>query len=368
MRIGIINIKNPHNISKVSQSNLSLDKHMNKSFKSIYTFVAFCMLFFASIASAAEVNIYSARKEDLIKPILESFTEKYGIEINLITGKADALLQRLISEGKNSPADILITTDAGRLYRAKKSNILQSIESEILDASIPEQYRDPDGHWFGLTVRARPIVYSIEHTNPDNLLTYESLAKPEWKNKVCIRSSDNIYNQSLVASLIAHLGEENTLTWAQSIVSNFARSPQGGDRDQIKAVAAGQCNVAIVNSYYFGQMLASKNESESSAAQKVKIFWPNQEDRGTHVNISGAAITASAKHKQAAIKLLEFLVSDEAQHWYAEKNLEYPVKPNIQPSKILQSWGEFKADPLSLDKLGKYNAQAVMIMDRAKWK
>ncbi len=326
------------------------------------------ILLFASIASAAEVNIYSARKEDLIKPILDKFTQTSGIEVNLITGKADALLQRLISEGKNSPADIIITTDAGRLYRAKNANILQSIHSETLNASIPEQYRDPDGYWFGLTLRTRPIVYAVNRVQPEQLSSYEALSNPEWNNKICVRSSDNIYNQSLVASLLTQIGKEETLNWTNAFVENFARPPQGGDRDQIKALAAGQCDITLVNNYYLGKMLTSKDQNEVAAAKKVKIFWPNQEDRGAHVNISGAGISSSSKNKAEAVKLLEFLVSEEAQQWYAEKNLEYPIKPGIQPSKTLQSWGEFKADALNLNKLGENNAQAVMIMDQAGWK
>jgi len=342
---------------------------MKRNFISkLYITLAFGFSLLASIASAAEVNIYSARKEDLIKPILDQFTQKSGIEVNLITGKADALLQRLISEGKNSPADILITTDAGRLYRAKQANVLQTFTSDVLSHSIPEQYRDPEGYWYGLTLRARPIVYAVDRVNPEQLSSYQALTQPEWKNRICIRSSDNIYNQSLVASLLANLGEEITLFWAESLVKNFARPPQGGDRDQIKAVASGQCDLAVVNNYYLGKMLTSKDESEVAAAQKVKIFWPNQEDRGTHVNISGAALTKSSKNLAQAIQLLEFLVSDEAQQWYAEKNLEYPIKPGIQAGEILRSWGEFKADNLSLHNLGEHNAEAVMIMDRAKWK
>ena len=330
----------------------------------LYYILALSMLLLGSVSSAAEVNIYSARKEDLIKPILEKFEQESDIAVNLITGKADALLQRLISEGKNSPADILITTDAGRLYRAKNAKVLQSIESDTLKTSIPEQYRDPENYWFGLTLRARPIIYAEDRVKPEQLSSYEALANSEWKHKICIRSSDNIYNQSLVASILAHVGEDKTLTWTESLVKNFSRPPQGGDKDQVKAVAAGQCDLAVVNNYYLGKMLVSTNEAEVAAAQKVKIFWPNQESRGTHVNISGAAITASSKNKTAAIKLLEFLVSDTAQRWYAEKNLEYPIKPGIQPSETLQSWGEFKPDSLSLHQLGELNAEAVMIMDR----
>ena len=328
--------------------------------------MALCL--FTSVLSAAEVNIYSARKEDLIKPLLVQFEEKTGIKVNLITSKADALLQRLISEGKNSPADILITTDAGRLYRAQQAKVLQAIQSETLEASVPEQYRDPDGYWYGLSLRARPIVYAVNRVKPEQLSSYEALANAEWKNRVCIRSSDNIYNQSLVAALISHLGEEATQNYITTLAQNFARPPQGGDRDQVKAIASGQCDVAIINNYYLGQMLTSTDPSELEAAKQVKIFWPNQEDRGTHVNISGAAVTASSKNKEAAISLLEFLVSDDAQTWYAKTNIEYPIKPGVQASDILQSWGEFKADSLSLRQLGELNAQAVKIMDHAKWK
>ena len=341
---------------------------MDRFLQTIIKAIALSVTLTAAIAQAAEVNIYSARKEDLIKPILEKFEESSNIKVNLITGKADTLLQRLISEGGNSPADILITTDAGRLHRAKEAQVIQAVESDVLVNTIPEQYRDPANYWFGLTLRARPIVYALDRVKPEQLSTYESLTNSEWKQKICIRSSDNIYNQSLVASIIAHQGSEQTLKWTSALVTNFARPPQGGDRDQIKAVAAGQCDLAVVNNYYLGKMLTSKDEAEVEAAKKVKIFWPNQNSRGTHVNISGAAITTSSKNKTAAIKLLEFLASDIAQQWYAEKNLEYPIKPGIQPSEVLQSWGEFKPDSLSLHQLGEYNAKAVMIMDQAGWK
>jgi len=322
----------------------------------------------ASGLNAAEVNVYSARKEDLIKPLLQQFEADSGINVNLVTGKADALLQRLISEGKNSPADIFITVDAGRLHRAKEADVLQAVHSPTLEKAVPEQYRDPKGYWFGLSVRARPIVYAVKRVDPERLSSYESLADPRWKQKVCIRSSDNIYNQSLVAALLAHHGTEKTTEWATGFADNFARPPQGGDRDQIKAVAAGQCDIAVVNTYYLGQMLTSKDEKEQQAAWQVKIFWPNQDDRGTHVNISGAGITTASKNKDEAIALLEYLVSDSAQQWYAETNYEYPVAPGIPPSDLLKEWGEFKADTLSLSRLGELNAQAVMVMDHAKWK
>lgn len=328
--------------------------------------VYFCLS--ASVLGAAEVNVYSARKENLIKPLLLQFQELTGTSVNLITGKADTLLQRIISEGQHSPADILITIDAGRLHRALQANILLPVDTTALRNSVPQQYRDPDGNWFGLSLRARPIMYASDRVNPSDLSTYENLSLPGWQGKICTRSSDNIYNQSLVASMLAHHGKEYTLAWARGLVSNFARPPQGGDRDQIRAVAAGQCDVAIANSYYLGKMLASKDSAQREAAQKVGIFWPNQGDRGVHVNISGGAVIRTSKNRAAAVALLEFLVSDAAQKWYAETNFEYPVKPGVQPSEMLTPWGQFKADSLNLYLLGELNSDAVMVMDHARWK
>jgi iron(III) transport system substrate-binding protein len=317
---------------------------------------------------AAEVNLYSARKEALIKPLLDRFTADSGIRVNLVTGKADALLKRLESEGVNSPADLLVTTDAGRLYRAKEAGVTQPASSERLDSAVPARYRDPAGHWFGLSVRARPILYVADKVDPSELSTYEALADPAWKGRICIRSSDNIYNQSLVASLIAANGTGATEAWAKGLVGNLARPPKGGDRDQIKAAAAGQCDLAIANTYYLAGMLTSADDSERSAAEKMGVFWPNQEGRGTHVNVSGAALTISAKNKDEAIALMEYLVSDAAQQWYAEVNGEYPLRPEIPVSDTLAAWGAFKADVLNLDRLGKLNAEAVRLMDRAGWK
>jgi len=319
-------------------------------------------------AADDEVNLYSARKEELIKPLLDRFTAQTGTRVNLVTGKADTLLKRLRSEGINSPADLLITTDAGRLYRAKQAGVTQPVKSRTLAAAVPESYRDPQGHWFGLSLRARPILYVKDEVDPATLSTYESLAGPEWKGRICIRSSSNIYNQSLVASLIAANGPEQTEKWATDLVGNLARPPKGGDRDQIKAAAAGQCDIAVANTYYLAGMLSSKDASQRSAAERLAVFWPNQDGRGVHVNISGAAVTKSARNKDAAVKLLEFLASDEAQQWYAETNGEYPVRPGIPISETLAAWGEFKADDLSLAKLGELNGEAVRLMDRAGWK
>lgn len=315
-----------------------------------------------------EVNLYSARMEVLIKPLLDQFTQNTGIKVNLVTGKADELLQRLKLEGKNSPADMLLTTDAGRLHRALEQGVLQAVKSPLLEERIPASYREPDGYWYGLSLRARPIMYATDRIDPSQLSTYEQLGDDKWDKKICIRSSDNIYNQSLVASMIAADGIEKTQAWAEDLVSNFARPPQGGDRDQIKAVAAGQCDIAVANTYYLAGMHYSQDDSERKAAEKVAVFWPNQEERGTHINISGAAVTAAAKNRDNAIKLLEYLTSDKAQRWYGMVNGEYPVRKGIEMNEILAQWGDFKADDLNMEKLGENNAEALRLMDRAGWR
>ena len=314
------------------------------------------------------VHLYSARKEALIKPVLDQFTEQTGIKVKLITSKADALLKRLETEGRNSPADVLLTTDAGRLHRAREAGVLQPIESEVLNNVVPANYRDADGYWYGLSLRARPIVYAKDRVKPQQLSTYESLAEPAMKGRVCIRSSNNIYNQSLVASMISSRGEVATEAWATDFVKNFARPPRGGDRDQIKAVAAGQCDVAVVNTYYLGVMLSGGKTDERAAGEKVAVYWPNQKGRGAHVNVSGAGVTAHARHRDNAIKLIEFLATPQVQSWYARVNHEYPVVDGVESSKLLNSWGEFKADTINLTELGRLNADALRLMDRAGWR
>ena len=319
-------------------------------------------------ADEEEVNLYSARKEQLIKPLLDKFTEQTNIKVNLVTGGADALLKRLTVEGKNSPADLLITTDAGRLHRAKSVEVLQSVDSDVLNKAVPEHLRDPESYWFGLSLRARPIFYVKGKVDPSELSTYEDLADEKWAGRVCIRSSANIYNQSLVASLIAADGAEKTETWAKAFVENFAQPPKGGDRDQIKAAAAGICDLAVANTYYYGGMLTSGDQDQIDAANKVAIFWPNQEGRGTHVNVSGIAMTKAAKNVDAAKQLMEFLVSAESQAWYAEVNSEFPVMEGADWGELMKTWGEFKADQLNLSVLGENNADAVKLMDRAGWR
>ncbi|MCW8927872.1 MAG: Fe(3+) ABC transporter substrate-binding protein [Gammaproteobacteria bacterium] len=319
-------------------------------------------------AHAAEVNLYSARNEALIKPLLERFTEQSGVKVNLVTGKADALLKRISSEGRNTPADVLLTTDAGRLHRAKVAGVTAPFESALLQQRVPEQYRDPQGHWYGLSLRARPIMYVKGRVDPAELSSYEALAEPKWKGRICIRSSSNIYNQSLVASLIAANGKAETESWAKGLVKNLARPPRGGDRDQIKAAVAGQCDIAVANTYYLAGMLTGGDPEQRAIAEQVAVFWPNQQGRGAHVNVSGAALIKASKNREAAIALIEFLASDASQQWYAETNGEYPVREGIEVSETLKAWGEFKADDLNLGRLGELNPEALMLMDRAGWR
>lgn len=339
------------------------------AFKSaVSTALALAVLVSTAVQASEEVNLYSARKEALIKPLLDRFSEQTGITVNLVTGDADALLKRLQSEGRNSPADLLISTDAGRLHRAMEAGVTQAVVTDALVQGVPSAFREPTGHWYGLSLRARPIFYVKEKVSPTELTSYEDLADPKWAGRICIRSSGNIYNQSLVASMIAHSGEEKSEQWASGLVKNLARSPKGGDRDQIKAAAAGECDIAVANTYYYGGMINGNDEAEHQAAEKVAIFWPNQSGRGTHVNVSGAALTAHARNRDNAVKLMEFLVQPDSQSWYAEVNYEYPVRDGVAWSELLQQWGQFKTDNLNLGQLGKYNSQAVMIMDRAGWK
>jgi len=338
------------------------------SLRSLFCAIFLFTAFSSAVNAESVVNVYSARKEALIKPLLNRFTKQTGIKVNLVTGKADALLKRLESEGRNTPADILITTDAGRLHRAHQANVLQAIKSDTLTRLIPSIYREPQGFWFGLSVRARPIFYVKNKTNPNELSTYEDLIRPKFKNRICIRSSNNIYNQSLVASMISANGIAATEKWAAGLVKNMARPPRGGDRDQIRAAASGQCDIVIANTYYFGAMQTGKKKKDNIAASKLAIFWPNQSGRGTHVNISGAGITKHAAHRDNAIRLLEFLANKESQQWYAETNHEYPIRKDVEVGKVLKNWGEFKSDAINLSILGKNNPDAVKLMDRAGWK
>ena len=321
-----------------------------------------------SPAMADEVNVYSARKEALILPLLKRFEAETGIEVNLITAKADELLTRLESEGRSTPADIFITSDAGRLQRAKEAGVLRAINNPVLNARVPQNLRDKDNTWFGLSQRARVIFYAKDRVDPGELSTYEALADESWRQRVCIRSSGNIYNQSLVASMIEANGIEKTEAWATGLVANFARKPAGGDTDQLRAAAAGQCDVAIANTYYYGRLASSEKEADQKVARALGVFWPNQADRGAHINVSGAGVTLHARHPEAAEQLLEFLLNAESQTWYAEVNNEYPVVADAKTSDLLKSFGEFKGDSLNLSRLGENNRAAVQLMDRAGWR
>ena len=321
-----------------------------------------------SLAAADEVNIYSYRKEHLIRPQLEAFTKATGLSYNIVTGRADALAQRIRREGINSPADVLLTVDAGRLVRAKTMGILQSVRSAALEQAIPARYRDPEGYWFGLGLRARTLFYAVDRVDPASLSTYEGLTDPKWKGRILVRSSSNIYNQSLLASLLFHLGNVKAETWARGIVANLARKPQGGDRDQLRGLAAGVGDVAIANHYYYAQLKASKKARDRQVVDKVKPFWPNQGGRGVHVNVSGAGVAKYSKHRANAIKMIEFLASAEGQRLYADYSFEIPVRPGAEASPIVKSLGTFKADVVDLEILGRNNAEAVKTFDRAGWR
>jgi iron(III) transport system substrate-binding protein len=322
----------------------------------------------SSLMAAEEVNIYSHRHYDTDKKLFKMFEEKTGIKVNVVKAKASALIKRMSSEGKNSPADVLITVDAGRLFQAKQKDLLQSVESEYLTKNIPAIYRDKDKKWFALTKRSRVAVIRKNSTKENELSTYEDLANPKFKGQIVVRGSNNIYNQSLLAAMIEHHDEEYALKWAKGVVANMARTPKGNDRAQVKAVANGIGEIAIANTYYIGKMVHNKDASQRKAVSKMKIFFPKFENGGTHINVSGAGVAAYAPNKVNAIKFIEFLASPEAQKLFAEGNYEYPVLAGVQSSDLVASWGTFKEDNISINSLGENNAKAVKIFDKAGWK
>ena len=321
----------------------------------------------SSEGSKEQVNVYTHRHYDTDKALFRVFQEKTGIHVNVITANADELIQKLEMEGKDSPADILITVDAGRLYRAKQKGLLQRISSKVVEHHIPEKFRDKDNHWFAITTRARIIAYDKEKVQPDQLSTYQALIDEAWKGKILVRSSENIYNQSLLSSFIVNYGEESATNWASGVLANMARRPKGNDRDQMKAIAAGQGELAIVNTYYLGKLLKSDKPEEKAVGEKIAIFFPDQEGKGTHINVSGIAVTANAPNKENAIRLIEFLTDREAQTKMSFANYEYPVHPNAKWSPLLESWGSFKADTIDFGLLGEYNTKAVKIFDNVGW-
>ena len=317
----------------------------------------------AGAADAPEVNVYSYRQPYLIEPLFEDFSEKTGIKVNVIFAEK-GLIERMAAEGRNSPADVLLTTDVGRLMQAKNEDIGQPIESDILIADIPEAYRDKDRIWWGLTRRAR-VVYASKERVKENDITYEELADPKWRGKICIRSGQHVYNVALVASMIAAHGEEWTENWLKGVKANLARKPAGEDRLQVKGVYAGECDLAVGNTYYMGAMLQDeKNPEQKKWAESVKILFPNAKDRGTHVNISGAVVAKYAPHKENAVKLVEFLASDEGQKDYADVNNEYPVKEGVPASELVQSWGDLKADSISLNEIADLRKKASELVDK----
>jgi len=317
-----------------------------------------------------EVNIYTSRHYDADNFLYEQFTKKTGIKVNIISGKGSALIERLKAEGINSPGDVFFTVDAGNLANFQKQGFLQSIQSEIIKQSVPVELRGENDEWVAVAKRARVIFYNPELVSEGEIkdINYEDLASDVWKNGVAIRSSSNMYNQSLVSSLISNLGIDETEKWAKGLVSNFARKPQGNDRSQIMAVANKEASIAIANTYYIGIMLSGKGGKEQlNAAQKVKIAFPNQNNRGTHINVSGGGVLKHSPNRENAEKFLEFLLSEEAQVHIVNNTFEYPVLESVKPHPIIESFGDFKMDKTSIADFGKYNPEAVKLMDRVSW-
>lgn len=328
------------------------------------------IILLSQLLAENEVNIYSHRHYDTDKKLFKMFEEASGIKVNIVKADATQLIKRLEEEGKYTPADVLITVDVARLVQAQQKDLLQAIKSDFLDKVIPKHLREKDGYWYGLTKRARVIVYNKDKVNPEELSTYANLTSKEWHKKVLIRKSNNIYNQSLLASFIASDGYEISKKWAKDMVNNMARVPAGNDRDQMKAVAAGVGDVAVVNTYYVGKLLNSKKPNEVEVGKRMGVFFPNQGvgERGTHINISGAGVVKYSKNRDNAIKFIEFLASKNAQKLFADANYEYPVNPNVEASELLKSWGSFKEDDTPLEEFGINNANAGKIFNEVGWK
>ena len=322
----------------------------------------------SSLLASSEVNVYSHRHYDSDKVLFKKFEERTGIKVNVVTAKAEELVSKLAIEGENTPADILITADIGNLYEAKEKKLLQPIDSKILEENIPSHLKDDKSEWFGLTKRARVFVYNPAKIKESDLSDYLSLTDAKFKGKVITRSSSNSYNKSLLASIIANHGEEKALEFTKGLVANFSYDPKGSDRDQIRAVAALDADIAIVNTYYLGVMLNSEDKKDVEIAKSLKIFFPAQNTTGTHINISGGGVTKYAKNKENAIKLLEFLSSVEAQEIFAEANHEYPANPKAKISTTVSSWGTFKEDTIPLNEVGENSKKAVEIATKGNWK
>lgn len=337
--------------------------------KYIFTFMLVLIFVFAGTAvyAAEEVNLYTNRHYDTDQELLDKFTDSTGIEVNVLKGDSDQLIERIAREAENTPADLLITADAGRLHRAKTRNILQQVDSELLNKNVPDNLRDRENYWFGLTVRGRVIVYAEDRVDPEELSSYEDLISDKWQGEILVRSSENIYNQSLLASFIAIYGEEWAENWAAGIVDNMARRPKGNDRAQATAVAAGEGDIALMNTYYLGKMINSDNPAEVDVAESVSVYFPSQDKEGTHINVSGIALTKHAPNRENAVRLMEYLSSESAQEFFAAANYEYPVNPEVEPSELLKSWGEFKTQKIDMTDLGVYNDEAVKIFNKVGW-
>ncbi|WP_415831114.1 Fe(3+) ABC transporter substrate-binding protein [Cupriavidus plantarum] len=329
------------------------------------------LLGLSATAAAQEkvLNLYTARHYQTDESLYNNFTRQTGIKINRIEGQEDPLLERIRNEGANSPADVFITVDIGRLWRAQQAGVFAPVKSKVLESRIPANYRDPNGEWFGFSARARVIAYNKAAVKPGDIARYEDLADPKWKGKVCTRSSGHVYNLSLVSSLIAHDGEAKTEAWARGVAGNLARAPKGGDTDQLKAVAAGECDVAISNTYYIARLLKSTKPEDKAVADKLGVVWPNQSSQGVHMNISGGGMLRHAPNKEAAVKFLEYLASDEAQAYFADGNNEWPVVPSVKiANPALEALGTFKADKINVAELGKYQSEAQKLVDKAGYR
>ena len=337
-------------------------------FKSLACAIATAAVLSPAVAQEKVLNLYSSRHYQTDEALYENFTKKTGIKVNRIEAGEDPLIERMKNEGARSPADVLVTVDAGRLWRAEQAGLLQPVRSKALDAAIPAELRHPDGLWYAFSVRARPIFYVKGAVNPADLRDYEDLAGPKLKGKVCVRSSSNIYNLSLMSSMIASVGPEKAEAWAKGVVANMARAPKGGDTDQLTALAAGECQVALANTYYYVRLLKSTKPEERAVAEKIGVVFPNQSNRGAHVNVSGAGVAKHAPHKEAAIQFLEYLASPEAQAYFANGNNEYPVVGVAKDNKELASLGTFKRDSVNVSLYGRNQGAAQMTYDRAGWK
>ncbi len=323
-----------------------------------------------SVKEVQEVNLYSQRHYAVDELQYENFTKLTGIKVNVTKANADELIQRLKNEGDKTEADLFITVDVGKLWQAGDMGLLQKINIDIINPNINQSLLDKNNYWVPVTYRSRILVYSNERVDKSELSSYEDLANDKWKDRILVRSSSNSYNQALMSSLVANLGIEETQKWSAAIVKNFARNPKGNDRDQVKAIAAGQGDVAIVNSYYIGLLLSSQNEEELNAGKSVSVFFPNQGEnqRGAHINVSGIALTKNSKNKENAIKLIKYLQTDEAQKTYVNNTYEYSVNPSISPNEIVRGWGDFKMDDLDLNLLGSKRDEAIRIFDQSGWK